>query len=317
MRTTLAVLTAVTCFACASPALATTPSRVSHDPADNLTIFRVGSAPADMTALEAFFPSSPFEAITFTDNGNPLVSSGGCDQSSPVNCPFGPMEIRLGPLADRAQVFTASFLNFATIIGGAGDDRIGAAAIREDVRGGLGDDLIKASTRVGEIQGGGGDDSLYAREGAELTGGDGNDLMLSDAGPGGTMEGGDGYDVLIRGSGLDAGGPMNGGDDDDVLGFEPGSDAIGFTMTGGPGHDSIHGGIGSNDISGGAGNEEIWTFGGDADTINCGGGFDVVYADATDTVASNCERVTLGAGPADPRLEQALLRTQALRATTI
>jgi len=316
MRLILAVLTAATCLAWASPALAIAPSKVSHDAAEDLTIFRVGSAPADMTALEVHFPASPFDGIAFTDTGNPLVSSGACEPLAPATCPYGPMEIRLGPLADRARVFTATFSNRATILGGAGDDRISAAAIFEDVRGGLGDDLIKASTRGGEIQGGGGDDSLYGREFAQLNGGDGNDLMLSDSSLAG-MEGGDGYDVLIRGSGFDAGGPMSGGEDDDVLGFEPTSEAFALTMTGGPGHDSIHGGIGPNEISGGAGNEEIWTFGGDVDTINCGGGFDVVYADATDTVASNCERVTLDAGPADPRLERALVRTQALRAATI
>jgi hypothetical protein len=314
MRTTLAVLTAATCLAWPSLAAATAPSTVSH--AENLTTFRVGSAPADMTAREVHFPVSPFDAIAFTDDGNPLVSSGDCDQMTPAHCPYGPMEIRLGPLADRARVFTATRSLSATILGGAGDDRISAGAIFEDVRGGLGDDLIKASTRGGAIQGGGGDDSLYGREAAMLSGGDGNDLMLSDSWLA-SMEGGDGYDVLIRGSGFDAGGPMHGGEDDDVLGFEPSSDAYALTMTGGPGHDSIHGGVGPNDITGGSGNEEIWTYEGDTDTVNCGGGFDVVYADATDSVASNCERVTIGAGPADPRLERALVRTQALRAATI
>ena len=132
--------------------------------------------------------------MTFADAGNALVSRPACDLSTPVNCPWHePMEIRLGPLADRASVFTISYGTFATILGGAGDDRLSAGAYFETVRGGAGDDLIRASSRGAEIFGNGGNDALYAREtSVDLDGGDGNDLMGSDAGPGAKMAGGDG-----------------------------------------------------------------------------------------------------------------------------
>jgi hypothetical protein len=316
----IAALAGIIGLACPSLAAATGPSIVSNDPAQALTVFRVGAAPADLVVREDTFgsPAFPFGSITFADGGNTLVSRPACDQSTPVNCPHDPMEIRLGPLADRADVFTVSFNTFATILGGAGDDRLGAAALREDVRGGAGDDFIKASSHEADILGNGGDDSLYAREeSVNLIGGDGNDLMLSDAGPGSRMEGGDGYDVLLRGRGIDPGGPMDGGADDDIIGFEPGSVAFSATIAGGGGHDSIHGGPFGEKIAGGPGNDEIWAFDGGADQLVCGSGWDEVYVDALDTTDSSCERVTIGAGPTDTRFENALVRAAQFRATGV
>jgi hypothetical protein len=313
-------LAAIVGLACPSLATATNPSVVSNDPAQALTVFRVGAAPADLVVREDPLgsPAFPFGSMTFADGGNALVSRPACDQSTPVNCPHDPMEIRLGPLADHADVFTVSFNTFATILGGGGDDRLAAAALFEDVRGGAGDDFIKASAHGADILGNGGDDSLYAREeSVNLIGGDGNDLMLSDAGPGARMEGGDGYDVLLRGNGIDPGGAMDGGADDDIIGFESGSGAAAPSIAGGGGHDSIHGSQFADQISGGPGNDEVWAFGGGVDQITCGSGWDEVYVDALDTTDSNCERVTVGAGPSDPRFENALVRAAQFRAASV
>ena len=110
---------------------------------------------------------------------------------------------------------------------------------------------------------------------------------------------------------------MDGGDDDDIIGFEPGSKAYAGTIAGGAGHDSIHGSRYADDIFGGPGNDEIWAHGEDADEISCGGGWDEVYVDESDIVASSCERATLGAGPTDPRLEHAIARALDFRSTPL
>jgi hypothetical protein len=39
--------------------------------------------------------------------------------------------------------------------------------------------------------------------------------------------------------------------------------------------------------------------------------------DALDTTDSNCERVTVGAGPSDPRFENALVRAAQFRAASV
>lgn len=105
---------------------------------------------------------------------------------------------------------------------------------------------------------------------------------------------------------------MNGGDDPDVIGFFP--DVFNSApIEGGGLYDWIHGSEGSEPISGGSGNDEIWAFGGGSDTLDCDGGFDVVYADDSDVVAADCERVRRQPGPPDPRFDAALTRAEALR----
>jgi hypothetical protein len=99
-----------------------------------------------------------------------------------------------------------------------------------------------------------------------------------------------GNDLIYGGSGNDH---LDGGRGDDTLVGGPGND----TLIGGFGRDVISGGPGHDTISSGGGNDLIYAHDGSKDTINCGetNGYkhdlDTVYADRTDHVAANCERI--------------------------
>jgi Ca2+-binding RTX toxin-like protein len=81
------------------------------------------------------------------------------------------------------------------------------------------------------------------------------------------------------------------------------------TLSGGDGNDSLVGGSGPDILrgnkgidtqSGGAGDDFIDSRGDKGDIIQCGDGNDTVMADATDTVASDCEVVDRGGAPPPP-----------------
>ena len=91
------------------------------------------------------------------------------------------------------------------------------------------------------------------------------------------------------------------------------------TVNGGPGRDLIFAQRGADTVNGGAGADNLWALAhkdvtnapgepadtvngeagrdrihvrdGEPDTVTCGSGFDVVYADFDDLVASDCDRV--------------------------
>jgi Ca2+-binding RTX toxin-like protein len=311
MRKPIAVLIAAGALATPAAAGATEPSTVTYDATTSTTTFRSGAAPADVVIDEQGTPE-PFQ-WQVSDAGNPLVARGGCQAGTPVLCPFSVLSIRLGANGDRLSVWTAN--TPATINTGGGDDVVSNGARRGTLRAGLGDDTVRANGRELAIYGDGGDDTLYGTEDfVALYGGDGNDLVVSDLrlDLGGLIEGGDGYDALFMTDGqFDGGGRILGGGDPDIIGFLPGAEGR-TTVTGGGGGDTIHGSEGTDDVSGGAGNELIDVYGGGADTVDCGANWDEVYVDSSDTVAGNCERVTLAASPADERFDAAYARALAL-----
>ena len=66
------------------------------------------------------------------------------------------------------------------------------------------------------------------------------------------------------------------------------------TLSGRVGDDTFYLGPGQDTILGGVGNDEINAEqDGEPDSITCGDGHDTVGADPTDTVAADCERVTV------------------------
>ena len=93
-----------------------------------------------------------------------------------------------------------------------------------------------------------------------------NDFIAGNGGP----------DTLTSGPGADC---LYGGEDLD-------------TLAGGEGSDLLHGGSGEDTMRAGRGDDLIDARGdGAADEIACGAGADIVYADASDEVADDCERV--------------------------
>jgi len=152
------------------------------------------------------------------------------------------------------------------IFAGDGDDLVNALA---------GDDCVDLGAGADRGSGDAGDDLLLGDAGNDrLSGGNGDDRMTGDAGSD-SLSGGRGDDVLQGGPGADG---LSGGRGDDRLG-------------GGSGNDRIAGGPGRDVITGSAGNDRILARDGNRDRIDCGSGRDSVRADASDSVARNCERV--------------------------
>lgn len=71
----------------------------------------------------------------------------------------------------------------------------------------------------------------------------------------------------------------------DALSGRAGNDVL----VGGRGADRLSGGTGSDRLSAGAGSDFVIVRGGGRDSVACGGGLDTVVADASDTIAANCE----------------------------
>jgi Ca2+-binding RTX toxin-like protein len=117
----------------------------------------------------------------------------------------------------------------------------------------------------------------------ERTGGPGNDRLQGTDGAD-RLSGRGGNDVLIglRGNDLLAGDAGR-----DRLRGGPGAD----TLLGGAGRDVIIGGGGRDIVAAGYGNDVVDVRGGGADRVSCGPGNDFVRADASDSIASDCESV--------------------------
>lgn len=122
------------------------------------------------------------------------------------------------------------------------------------------------TTRGGECFGRGGADDLEGSSGRD------------------TLRGGEGFDRVFGRRGDDR---LYGGPDGDELQGGRGEDYI----RGEDGDDYINGGFDPDRLYGGRGNDIIVTAGGGRDFIDCGPGLDRVYADSSDRVSSDCERV--------------------------
>src|SRR5215204_4024862 len=148
--------------------------------------------------------------------------------------------------------------------------------------------------------GGPGPDHLRGTNGDDiLIGRGGNDILNSLAGND-ELLGGRGKDVVVGGASCCDESDFSGGNKN-LLGG-PGNDAV----VGGRGADNIVGKDGNDlvldgpdlesstdKLSAGGGNDVVGVFNDPAfkDIVSCGGGFDRVFADKKDLVASDCERV--------------------------
>ena len=240
--------------------------------------------------------------LVITDLGAPLVAGPGCRQVTPFECDlwYG-QTAYLGDRSDKARLVSFSS---SAVYGEGGDDIIASDGEIGWADGGPGADQIGVTGNQGIAHGGPGPDHIqgggvYA---SNLYGEEGNDVLTQ------TRNSHDCHSSLDGGSGSDrlhghACARLTGG---------PGSDAITVYLSGegadragrfdgGPGRDFIVGGLGPDKIDAGPGRDFIQAAAdGAPDTIVCGTGRDTVRANPTDTVAADCENVTLVEVPAPP-----------------
>lgn len=252
--------------------------------------------------------AAPFGPFGFADTGAVLSAGLGCTAGAPITCPAGPIAATLGDRADSARVNSFAPAGDVSVDGGTGnDDLLVGANSAATAIGGSGDDIIVMASNAGTTASGGvGSDRLAGLSGSDVLNGDGGaDLLTERAGSAGaTLSGGDGSDRLVGGEADD----LDGGNGNDLLvggvtiDGGNGTDLItstgGATITAGPGADLINAADGSGAV----------------DTISCGAGYDVVWADATDHVARDCERRLSGPAAALPGTAAAIADAQALLA---
>jgi Ca2+-binding RTX toxin-like protein len=167
-------------------------------------------------------------------------------------------------------------------------------------------DRISAKAGADTVYGLRGNDRIVGSSGADVINGDGTcragapdpDYCEDDETRGGNdrISAGSGNDVVQGGRGNDT---IRGNRGNDELDGESGNDRVSGwegddIVRGGTGNDRLSGGSGEDEISGGSGNDRIFARDNQRDVIRCGPGFDRVYADRIDSVASDCERVTRG-----------------------
>jgi Ca2+-binding RTX toxin-like protein len=240
--------------------------------------------------------------MVFTDTGAPLTAGDGCASLGPNSafCFSANVDAYLRDGNDDARfivngigrlfagngndhVIADSFGSYTVVYGENGDDDIAANGEGGQIAdGGPGDDIVRAGGFFGNSwgYGRGGSDTIYfsvATSGVGLLdGGDGPDTILAHpSGEQSTALGGNGDDTIV------------------IQTTPPVVPGGSYFISGGNGDDTLVGGPFDDTIDGGNGSDSIDASDGGADTIACGAGNDVVHADATDTVASDCE-VVLG-----------------------
>jgi Ca2+-binding RTX toxin-like protein len=190
---------------------------------------------------------------------------------------------------DTVVVETEAFggtKEFATLHGGAGQDRIDLRLIESGkFYGGMDDDTIlveQNGERVGFLQafGGSGNDTVILRGNADIRGGEGNDFLSG--GPFATIRGENGDDTIALMDEPDnvenpTGGLVYGGAGNDNIAGAFHDD----NLLGGLGNDTITGGLGMDSLYGGD-NNDVLSGGGLADAIYGGTGADQIRAEDDD-----------------------------------
>jgi Ca2+-binding RTX toxin-like protein len=279
-------------------------------------LYLSGSSGAD-TVTATYSPAS----VTFALGPGPVDASPGCEPPSggQVVCPLGkPLDSIViagfdGNDTLQANGFPASA--GVVIAGGEGGDSLSGGAESEDV---LADDSSSDAAGDDTLTALGRDDALLNNGGADqLSGGDGNDLFLSNSICGGDRLNGDaGRDnaswakftasgVEVRLDSGKAGRPggaapiCNGGTLDSLEAFEDlEGTVLGDVFYGDVGENQLLGWEGEDVYSSGGGNDRILANSGDHDpTIECGDGDDTALIDHPplgDVAAADCENVHEG-----------------------
>lgn len=279
-----------------SPALAGT---VDVEPGKGLVFRAAPGETNDVTVLDDRRVGNVLWR-SIVDLGAPLVLGPDCVAGEPATCPSGPTSLFLGNRDDRATM--RSQIVYAYIYGEGGDDTVHSDGETAYGYGGPGDDHVRVSAHVGYAYGGTGDDQLTGGAGIynEVHGDGGDDLLVQGTIAYCAILFGDGGADTLLGHGSNCGvsktTPLaSGGSGPDalVVTSPPGGDES-WRLDGGDGADYVVAGGGADVIAGGAGPDFIQAAAdGRADTIACGSGRDVVRVDALDTVAADCEQVTV------------------------
>ncbi|WP_149765842.1 calcium-binding protein, partial [Paracoccus thiocyanatus] len=150
--------------------------------------------------------------------------------------------------------------NMRTTVAGTGrNDTLTAARNGSDIFGHAGNDLLLGGPGNDNLHGAAGHDTLEGRDGNDrIYGGDGNDRLLGGNGND-LLWGGNGNDNIVGGAGADA---LRGDAGNDTLAGHDGDDQL----FGGDGNDLLFGGLGNDSLVGGAG----------ADTLRGDGGNDTL-----------------------------------------
>jgi Tol biopolymer transport system component len=171
----------------------------------------------------------------------------------------------------RDPVFSPDGARIAFTDGGECRDRYGVYVVDPD-----GTDRQRLTNDC-RVLGTAGNDVLHGSYSQVVLGLAGNDRLYADdsaaSDQGNTLDGGPGRDRLYGGQAEDT---LIGGEGDDTLS----GGRSGDTLIGGPGRDRIDG-QGGEDVIRAADRQR--------DSIRCGTGRDIVYADRTDLVATDCE----------------------------
>jgi hypothetical protein len=249
--------------------------------------------------------------MPFFEFSAPLVTGTGCTAGSPALCgavdrSFA-VEASLGDEDDIA--YLNSFISGMTLDAGSGSDDVLAGGFSASADGGTGNDTIFVAASNGATGNGGpGRDRVAGGLGAVaaiLTGGSQADLLVPDGSLFDTAEGGSGNDRLVSFTGRDV--TLSGQSGSDVLTVPTGRDSVRRELNGGPGSDIVVTHIGAATVDGGSGHDVIDVRGGAEtapDAVACGSGSDVVWADADDSVAGDCEKVIRHGTP--PTLRKAV-----------
>ena len=239
---------------------------------------------------------------SIVDLGAPLVAGVGCQAGDPTICEHAPVVVHLGNRDDRVVTRSASSLR--TVHGEGGDDLIRADGETAYAHGGLGEDDIAVSANVAYAFGGPGGDVITGNAGLynDLRGERGDDRLSQGMSANcARLDGGPGSDRIV-GRETNCNGPVVptqvGGSGDDTMRFaEPARGwTEGWALEGGRGDDRISGAAGADSFESGPGWDLVRATGdGAADAVSCGPGYDRVIADPLDSVAENCEQVTITA----------------------
>jgi Ca2+-binding RTX toxin-like protein len=287
------------CLAAAALLLAAAPATagtVGQEPGVGNVYRAAPGEKNDVTVLDDHL-SDNVVWYSIVELGAPLVVNEPCVAGSPAMCP-GPFRLYLGDRDDRGR--TRSFIHTMYIYGEGGGDTIHTDGERAYAYGGPGADEVRVTAHVGYAFGGTGPDHVYGGAGDynEVHGDAGDDIVQQASGARCALLYGDGgSDTLLgRSSGCYKARPTgNGGTGPDALivSSPPGLDSS-WLLDGGDGADYIVGGGGGDEITGGTGPDFIQAAADRiADTIACGSGRDTVRADPLDTVAADCELVTV------------------------
>jgi Ca2+-binding RTX toxin-like protein len=290
------ILAALALAVAAAPATASAASiEVATPNGSQVIVYEAAPGEVNRVKMEGTV-GGPFDfRMEFFEFSAPLVAGPGCIAGFPTICgdpeQAFPVDASLGDNRDVA--YLNSLTQNLTLNAGAGSDDVFAGGIDANADGEGGNDIIRlAANNVTTGTGGSGNDKIAAGLGAAaatLDGGIGNDLVVGDAFAFNDLEGGSGSDDLVALQGFEVN--LAGQSGRDVLVASGGGDV---ELSGGSGGDVIASQLGGVAVSAGSGHDVVDVFGGAAtaaDTVTCGTGWDLVWANAGDAVAGDCELV--------------------------